>query len=122
MHMHMHTHTSPPRSTPTHAHLLPTTRGVVAQAGGAWLATPDPNPDARRECECEQAGGALHATAWSLNAEAAWPHITSRKVLLYHPRDNVIHCAPRSPTPNRTQISTDLRGHPVLSLDRHSAV
>lgn len=78
----------------------PTTRGVVAQAGGAWLATPDPTPDARRESENEQAGGALHATAWSLNAEAAWPHITSRKVLLYHPRDNVIHCARRPPTPS----------------------
>ena len=33
----------------------------------------------------------LRACAWDMCAEEAWPAITSRKVLLYHPQDNVIH-------------------------------
>ena len=33
----------------------------------------------------------LRACAWDMCAEEAWPAITSRKVLLYHPKDNVIH-------------------------------
>ena len=39
---------------------------------------------------------ALRACSWDLCAEDAWPHITSRKVLLYHPKDNVIHFAAAS--------------------------
>ena len=39
---------------------------------------------------------ALRACSWDLCAEEAWPVITSRKVLLYHPKDNIIHFAAAS--------------------------
>ena len=40
--------------------------------------------------------GALRACSWDLCAEEVWPRITSRKVLLYHCKDNVIHFATAS--------------------------
>lgn len=63
------------------------TRGArLARAVGAW----------GRAVAGWIAVSALRACSWDLCAEEAWPAITSRKVLLYHPKDNVIHFAAAS--------------------------